>query len=74
MRPRWRESLGIKSDFRSQHGLILMHVWVVHRRLIKEGSEGKKVQEALFDVFWDDTSARLRAMDVPEISVRNNGI
>ena len=74
MRPRWRESLWVKSDFRSQHGLILMHVWVVHRRLIKEGSEGKKVQEALFDVFWDDTSARLRAMDVPEISVRNNGI
>ena len=46
-----------------------MHVWVVHKRLIREGTEGRKVQEALFDLFWDDTSARLRAMDVPEISV-----
>jgi Ubiquinol-cytochrome C chaperone len=48
-----------------------MQVWVLHRLLIKDGSkDGKRIQEALFDKLWDDTSSRLRESDVPEISVR----
>jgi cytochrome b pre-mRNA-processing protein 3 len=70
-RSQWAQNYGVRNDYRSKHGLILMHVWVVHKRLIKEGRDGKRIQEALFDLLWDDTSARLRAIDVPEISINN---
>jgi hypothetical protein len=43
---------------------------MIHRRLILEGKEGKRAQEGLFDLLWEDTSKRLRTLAVPELSVR----
>jgi hypothetical protein len=48
----------------------MVHVWMMHRRLITEGKEGQRVQEAMFDQLWEDTSNRIRSHGVNELSVR----
>jgi hypothetical protein len=47
-RPEWEPRLKFQTDFRSKHGLILMHVWVLHKRLIQERRNGKRVQEGTY--------------------------
>lgn len=61
----------IGGEFRSKHTVMLLHIWMVHKRLLVKdlGSEGPRIQESLFDEFWDDTSDRIRQVGVPEISV-----
>lgn len=59
----------ISQDFRSRHMLLVLHVWLLHRRL--KGSPGQEappsrrkqamlVQEALFDELWENTTIRIR--------------
>ncbi|RYG62707.1 hypothetical protein EON64_17360, partial [archaeon] len=67
--PFWQLRGGVGSDFRSRHLLLVLHVWMVHKRLMQEGREGLRVQEALFDELWEDSSQRLRAQGVGELSV-----
>jgi hypothetical protein len=57
------------NDFRSKHNLLVVHVWMVHRRLITEGKEGLLVQEAVFDELWEDTCSRIRGAGINELSV-----
>lgn len=57
-------------DFRSKHMLLVVHVWMIHKRLQREGKPGLLVQEALFDALWDDSSNRIHLKGIPEISVR----
>ena len=38
--------------------LLVLHVWMVHKRLLTEGKRGLLVQESLFDTLWDNTSDR----------------
>jgi hypothetical protein len=63
----------IKRDFKSMHMLQLLHVWLIHRRLIANidgnESESKELQEQLFDRLWDDTQQRIRGQGLPELSV-----
>lgn len=59
----------IGTDFRSKHMLLVVHVWMIHRRLLKEGKPGLLVQEALFDELWENTSNRIRSVGVNELSV-----
>lgn len=47
----------------------MIHVWMIHKRLITEGREGQRLQEALFDQLWEDTSNRIRAVGIGELSV-----
>lgn len=56
-------------DFRSNHMLLVVHVWMIHKRLQREGKPGLQVQEALFDALWDDSSNRIHLKGIPEISV-----
>lgn len=49
--------------------LMVLHVWMVHKRLLKEEKKGLLVQESLFDQLWDDTSNRMYKKGIPEISV-----
>lgn len=42
----------MNDDFKSRHTMILLHIWMVHRRLLLESKRGLKVQECLFDEFW----------------------
>jgi len=84
-----------------------VHVWMLHKRLLQEGEEGKVLEEALFDRLWyvpfppslpsflppslqcfahptlppslppfpifhrDETTARIRALKVNELSVNS---
>lgn len=61
----------LADDFRSNHTIYLLHVWMVHRRLIVNdlGKEGNRIQECLFDEFWEDTSNRIRKLGIGELSV-----
>lgn len=34
----------IGNDFRSQHTLLLIHIWMIHKRLLKEGEKGQDIQ------------------------------
>lgn len=67
--PFWYSAGRIGKDFRSKQTMIVLHVWMVHKRLINEGKEGLLVQEALFDELWEDTSNRIRGQGITEISV-----
>ncbi len=59
----------IGTDFRSKHTLLLIYTWMVHKRLLKMGEKGQDVQECMFDELWEDTSGRIRALGVGELSV-----
>lgn len=65
----WHKRGLIGADFRSKHMLLVLHVWMVHKRLMFEGKSGQSLQEALFDELWEDTSNRIRGQGVAEISV-----
>jgi hypothetical protein len=43
---------------------------MVHKRLLADGKAGRAVQECLFDELWEDTSRRIRAQGINELSVR----
>eukprot|EP00607_Mallomonas_marina_P009420 CAMPEP_0182420546 /NCGR_PEP_ID=MMETSP1167-20130531/5415_1 /TAXON_ID=2988 /ORGANISM="Mallomonas Sp, Strain CCMP3275" /LENGTH=278 /DNA_ID=CAMNT_0024596623 /DNA_START=168 /DNA_END=1004 /DNA_ORIENTATION=- len=62
----------IGSEFRSKHTVLLMHIWMINRRILLEGKDGKDLQECLFDELWEDTCARIRAIGVGELSVNKN--
>lgn len=59
----------VNDDFRSKHTLLVLHVWMVHKRLLTEGKPGRTIQECLFDELWLDTTKRIRALGVNELSV-----
>mmetsp|Transcript_410 Transcript_410/g.1530 ORF Transcript_410/g.1530 Transcript_410/m.1530 type:complete len:293 (-) Transcript_410:134-1012(-) len=59
----------VKDNFKATHSLIATHVWLLHKRLLKEGSAGKALDRALFERFWEDTTSRIRFTDVPELTV-----
>lgn len=50
----------------------MTHTWLIHKRLLKEGKEGQRLQECMFDELWEDTCARLRAIGISEISVNKH--
>ena len=50
----------------------MTHTWLIHKRLLKEGKEGLKLQECMFDELWEDTCARLRAIGISEISINKH--
>ena len=60
--------------FRAQHALLVLHVWAVHRRLVQEasGTEGKLMQEALFDRLWEQSVLMIRALGVQELTVNKH--
>lgn len=63
----------VPSDFRSKHAVLMLHIWMVHKRLLDDNiPHGKDVQEALFDYLWEDTCARIRQQKVNEMSVNKH--
>ena len=66
----------LEDDFIHRHALINLHVWMVHNRLRSGGknvdSEGKVMQEQLYDRFWENTTERIRALGVPELTVNKH--
>lgn len=80
--PEWYGIKKVGSDFRPSHAMLSMHVWFLHRRLLAyntpEDKESGKygynlmVQEELFDLFWNDTTARIRSSGVHELTVNKH--
>ncbi len=67
-----KEHLALEDDFFHNHALINLHVWMVHNRLRTVGGLGKPLQEQLFDRCWEDTTKRIRALSVPELTVNKH--
>jgi cytochrome b pre-mRNA-processing protein 3 len=77
--PSFYRALDLVPDFRSQQALLMLHVWIVHRRLIGIKTDangnsysGKLLQEALFDRLWDETTFRIRHQNVSELTVNKH--
>lgn len=63
----------MKPNFRGKHALLMVHLWMVHKRLLSENiPNGKDVQEAMFDFLWEDTCSRIRQAKVNELSVNKH--
>lgn len=67
--PEFFRALQLTPDFRSQQALLMIHIWMIHRRLMKGGTHGKIMQEQVFDRLWEDTTLRLRNQEVSELTV-----
>ena len=65
----WYTAGNVSREFRSRQQMIMVHVWMIHRRLITEGSRGTTLQECMFDELWDDTSIRIRNAGIHEMMV-----
>lgn len=67
----WFKDALIPNNFHGKHGILLLHIWMVNRRLVQlpESTSRIETQEALFDTFWMDTQSRIRAAGIAEISV-----
>eukprot|EP00596_Hydrurales_sp_CCMP1899_P006084 CAMPEP_0119034646 /NCGR_PEP_ID=MMETSP1177-20130426/1648_1 /TAXON_ID=2985 /ORGANISM="Ochromonas sp, Strain CCMP1899" /LENGTH=211 /DNA_ID=CAMNT_0006992231 /DNA_START=164 /DNA_END=796 /DNA_ORIENTATION=+ len=65
----WYKNGLLGSEFRSQHTVLMTHVWMVHKRLVAEGAIGRQTQECMFDELWEDTCSRLRAEGINELSI-----
>jgi cytochrome b pre-mRNA-processing protein 3 len=59
-------------NFMQHQQLLMLHVWMIHRRLLKESESGKALQEVLFDTLWEDTTRRIRATGVHELTVNKH--
>lgn len=70
--PEFYRALHVSPDFRAQQALLMVHVWLVHRRLALEGDEGKVMQELVFDRFWEETVVRIRYLNVSELTVNKH--
>lgn len=44
--PLWHTIGLIGTDFRSKQILLMLHIWMIHKRLLIEGKEGLAIQEA----------------------------
>lgn len=76
---RWYGPGRIPRTFRSRHAMVTMHLWFLHKRLIAanvpngpllgDHDTALRVQEELFEIFWNDTLCRIRAEGVREMSV-----
>uniref|UniRef100_K3WST7 WW domain-containing protein n=1 Tax=Globisporangium ultimum (strain ATCC 200006 / CBS 805.95 / DAOM BR144) TaxID=431595 RepID=K3WST7_GLOUD len=70
--PEFYRALHLTPNFRSQQALLMVHVWLVHRRLALEGTEGKVMQELMFDRLWEETIVRIRYLNVSELTVNKH--
>ena len=69
--PPFRTHLRLEDDFFHNHALINLHVWMAHHRL-RSAPGGKHLQEQMYDRFWEDTTKRIRALGVPELTVNKH--
>lgn len=72
---RWFGPGRIDRDFRSYQALLTMHIWFLHKRLIMDNEDPHRaalIQEELFDIFWTDSSNRMRAHGVNELLINKN--
>ncbi|GJP46140.1 hypothetical protein CLOM_g5463 [Closterium sp. NIES-68] len=52
-------ALGLPSQFRTHHALLVLHTWLALLRLRKEGKSGAAVGQTLYDTFNHDVERRV---------------
>jgi hypothetical protein len=70
----WWSSLNLPRTWINEQALISLHVWILHNRCKVDYNlpgefSGRRMQEALFERFWEDTTLRIRNAGIAEISV-----
>ena len=66
--PLFYRDLGVPDTVNGRFDLLLLHLWMVLRRL-RLVSSGVELSQALFDHFCDDMDANLREMGVGDLAV-----
>src|ERR1700692_2167815 len=66
--PLFYRDLGVPDTVNGRFDLLVLHLWMVLRRL-KPVEGGAGLSQALFDRFCDDMDANLRAMGVGDLTV-----
>jgi cytochrome b pre-mRNA-processing protein 3 len=73
--PLWYGPGTLGRQFRPRHAMLTMHIWFLHKRLISDQVDphfSLLVQEELFDILWYDTTIRIRAEGVNELTVNKH--
>ena len=71
----WYEALRLPRSWITEHSLLALHVWILHNRFKVDYNvpatefSGRRMQEELFERFWEDTTRRIRNAGVAELSV-----
>lgn len=66
--PQFYEDLGVPDSVEGRFDLLVLHLWMVLRRL-GPPSDGNDLSQALFDHFCSDMDANLREMGVGDLTV-----
>ena len=66
--PLFYRDLGVADTVNGRFDLLLMHLWLVLRRL-KAAEGGKELSQALFDHFCNDMDDNLRELGVSDLKV-----
>src|SRR5437899_2959700 len=66
--PLFYRDLGVPDTVNGRFDLLLMHLWLVLRRL-KSAEAGKELSQALFDHFCNDMDDNLRELGVSDLKV-----
>ncbi len=66
--PAFYERFGVPDTVNGRFDMVLLHLWLVLRRL-RTGTEGTALAQALFDHFCSDMDDNLREMGVGDLSV-----
>ena len=67
--PLFYRDLGVPDTVNGRFDLLVLHLWMVLRRLKSLEGGGAGVSQALFDHFCDDMDANLREMGVGDLTV-----
>jgi hypothetical protein len=71
--PTWARCTGLKTnEFMPNHQLLLIHIWILNKKLLTEGPEGKKLQVEIFETLWENTERRMRGAGVNEMRIMRN--
>lgn len=65
--PLFYQALGVPDTVNGRFDMVLLHLWMVLRRL--KAIEGEGLSQALFDHFCSDMDANLREMGVGDLTV-----
>ena len=70
----WWAALGLRRSWLSETSLLALHVWLLHTRFKADfdapgALNGRRLQEQLFERFWEDTTMRIRNAGIVEVSV-----
>lgn len=69
--------LGLPLDFQTEHSLLTLHLWILHCRFsadydAKGEFSGRRMQQEVFERFWEDTTLRIRNLGVEELTLNKH--